>query len=236
MSRKAKRRPKNVSHIQRMSSWEKHGAELDFKIWEDAEWEPALSALEGYGTDSEFLGKSDPRPLAKLLLSGKPVPEAVAKQLGLWLNPPWGNKGPRLVAHFPNRHYPAAKGLKERINTKRKVEEAQEEAGKLESAVAQVQQQTGYSRSYIMNARRLTIQEIVLQSSKFAPDRFLSPREPEDPEDSMFDDTTGRARIKASYPEIEDSHNDGSKVQRTRPATSSSSKTRSDRKAGISNR
>ena len=236
MSQKPKRRPRNCSRVQRMSSWEVEGDELNFEIWEDAEWGPALHALEGYGPDSKFLGRSDPKPLAKLLGSGKPVPEAVAKQLGWWLDPPWGKKGPRLVVDLPSRYYPAVRGLSERIKIKQKIEGALEEKGKLESAVAQVQQETGYSRAYIMNAWRLTIQDVVTLSSKFAPDPFLSPRNLNSREDSVFADIPGRARIRASYPEIEDSNDDSSKVQRTRPTTSPSSKARSDRKAGISNR
>ena len=121
MSRKAKRRPKNASRVQKMSSWETPEAESKFEIWEDAEWEPALRALEGYGTDSEFSGKPDPKALAKLLRSGKPVPEAVAKQLGWWLDPPWRNKGPSLTVYLPKRYYPTAKGLKERIIVKSEV-------------------------------------------------------------------------------------------------------------------
>jgi hypothetical protein len=236
MSRRAKPRPKNASRIQRMSSWETPGVESNFEIWEDLEWEPALSALAGYGTDSEYLGTPDPRPLARLLCSGKPVPEAVAKQLGWWLDPPWGNKGPRLLVHLPNRYYPAAKGLKERLQTKRMVEEALERGCKLESAVAEVQQKTGRSRSYVMNALRLTIREVVILSSKFTPDPFLSPREPDSREDSIFADTPGRARIRASYPEIEDGKNDSSKVRCTHPCAGPTSKVRSDRKARLSHR
>jgi hypothetical protein len=236
MSPKAKRRPKNASRVQKMSSWETPEAESKFEIWEDAEWEPALRALEGNGTNSEFLGKPDPKALAKLLRSGKPVPEAVAKQLGWWLDPPWRNKGPSLTVHLPKRYYPAAKGLKERIIVKRKVEEALEKTGKVEAAVADVQRQTGYSRSYIMDAWRLTVQEVVILSSKFTPDPFLSPRQPENREDSVFADTPGHARIRASYPEIEDSNNDSSKVRRTRPGAGPSSKAQSDRKARLSHK
>jgi len=183
-----------------MSSWETPEAESKFEIWEDAEWEPALRALEGYGMDSEFSGKPDPKALAKLLRSGKPVPEAVAKQLGWWLDPPWRNKGPSLTIHLPKRYYPTAKGLKERIIVKRKVEEALEKMGKVEAAVADVQRQTGYSRSYIMDAWRLTVQEVVILSSKFTPDPFLSPRQPENREDSVFADTPGHTRIRRAIP------------------------------------
>jgi hypothetical protein len=42
----------------------------------------------GWAEDGKYTGKPDPKPLAKLLRSGKPVPEAVAVQLGVWLDPP----------------------------------------------------------------------------------------------------------------------------------------------------
>ena len=57
MSKKPKRRPRNCSRVQRMSSWEVEGDELNFEIWEDAEWGLALHALEGYGPDLKFLGE-----------------------------------------------------------------------------------------------------------------------------------------------------------------------------------
>ena len=117
MSRKAKRRPKNASRVQKMSSWETPEAELKFEIWEDAEWEPALRALEGYGTDLEVLGKADLKVLAKLLRSGKPVPEAVAKQLGWWLDPPWRNKGPSLTVYLPKEVLPNCKRAKGEDNS-----------------------------------------------------------------------------------------------------------------------
>ena len=70
--------------------------EPDVKIWDDPVWKPALDAIEGYqnGIDT---GKADLKPLAKLLRSGKPVPQVVAVELGVLLDPPWRKKGPRLV-------------------------------------------------------------------------------------------------------------------------------------------
>ena len=58
-----------------------------------------------------------------------------------------------------------------------------------------------------MNAWRLTIQEVVSLSSKFDPDPFLSPREPDSRENSVFADTTGRALIKGELSEIGESNN-----------------------------
>jgi hypothetical protein len=151
----------------------------DIEIWQDPEWEPALSALHGWVADVKFpgfkfTGKSDPKPLAKLLISGKAVPQPVARALALWLDPPWGKKGPRLTATLPKRYYPGTESLKAQIALKKRVEEARLRAkGKLESAVKEVMTETGYSRSYVMKAWQLNIREIVIGSSKFNPDPFV---------------------------------------------------------------
>jgi hypothetical protein len=63
------------------------------------------------------------------------VPEEVAKQIGLWLDPPWGNKGPRLTANLPKKYYPGTNSIKALIATKRKIEEALKLNGKVEAAV-----------------------------------------------------------------------------------------------------
>ena len=142
-------------------------SEPEIEIWKDPEWEPALSALEGWKEGPEYIGRSDPKPLAKLLCSGKPVPEEVAKQIGLWLDPPWGNKGPRLTANLPKKYYPGTNSIKALIATKRKIEEALKLNGKVEAAVQQVMTETGLSRSYVWKARKLREKKIVIQTSKF---------------------------------------------------------------------
>jgi hypothetical protein len=67
-------------------------SEADVEVWNDPVWQPALEAFEGWTKDGNYTGKSDPKKLAKLLRSGKPVPEAVAVQLGVLLDPPWEKK------------------------------------------------------------------------------------------------------------------------------------------------
>jgi hypothetical protein len=126
----------------------------EVEVWDDPEWAPALSGLQGWQKGPRYTGKSDPAPLAKLLRSGKPVPEAVAKELGSWLDPPWGKKGPRLVAILPKRYYPGTDSIKSLIAAKGKIEEALKTSGKLEAAVER-------------------------RTSTFNPDPFLSPREPQ---------------------------------------------------------
>lgn len=179
MSRESEIVPKGLGDEPGASAPESlaHTAELDVEVWDDPEWGPALGALEGYDPGPKFTGRSNPVPLAKLLISGKPVPEAVAKELGFWLNPPWGKKGPHIVAILPKRYYPGTDRIKSLITLKRKVETALEKTGKLESAVAEVMQETGLSRSYVMEAHQLTKEEIIIRTSKFNPDPFLSPRE-----------------------------------------------------------
>jgi hypothetical protein len=66
--------------------------EPEVEVWDDLEWGPALHALEGWTEDGAYTGDSDPKPLAKLLCSGKPVPEQVAWRLGVLLDPPWGKR------------------------------------------------------------------------------------------------------------------------------------------------
>jgi hypothetical protein len=151
---------------------------LDVEVGDDPEWAPALDALRGWEEGPKYTGKSNPGPIAKLLQSGKPVPGAVAKAIGSLLDPPWGKKGPRLMAILPKRYYPGTDSIELLIATKRKLEEALKASGKLESAVAQVMKDTGRSRSYVFDAWRLTHQEIVLRTITFDPNLFLSPREP----------------------------------------------------------
>jgi hypothetical protein len=152
----------------------------EVEVSDDPEWAPALDALQGWKKGPKYTGKSNPAPIAILLRSGKPVPEAVAKELGLWLDPPWGKRGPRIVAVLPKRHYPGTDGIKSLIATKRKVEEALKTKGKLEAAVQEVMTDTRRSRSYVMGAWALSDRKIVLLTSKFNPDPLLSPREPEE--------------------------------------------------------
>ena len=154
--------------------------QIEIEIWEDPDWGPALDALHGWQPGLQYTGKSDPAPLARLLRSGKPVPEAVAEQLGLWLDPPWGNKGPRLAVTLPKKYYPGTSSIKSEISVRKKVEKALLQAkGKVEAAVQQVMIETGRSRSYVMKAWALSDREIVLRTSKFNPDPCLSPREQE---------------------------------------------------------
>ena len=121
------------------SSSEANSSEPGVEIWDDPEWRPALDALEGWA-DGKFTGKSDPRPLAKLLCSGKSVPEEVAARLGVFLDPEWGKKGPRLAMLIPTRYSSQGdlRKLTEMIAAKREIEKALECCGKLESAIADV--------------------------------------------------------------------------------------------------
>ena len=164
------------------SSSEVNSSEPGVEIWNDPEWRPALDALEGWQPGGEFTGKPDPRPLAQLLRSGKPVPEAVAVRLGTFLNPEWGKKGPKLTMSIPTRYsgYGDLQTIKAMIAAQREIKEALERNEKLEFAIADVQKKTGRSRSYLMKAWTLDTLEIVRKSSKFAPQPFLSSREPDE--------------------------------------------------------
>jgi hypothetical protein len=151
------------------------------EVWGDPEWEPALHALEGWQQDGEYTGKPDTKPLAKLLRSGKPVPEPVAVRLGVLLDPPWGEKGPKLTPLIPKRHsgYADLQTIKAMMAAKRHFEEELTHAGKLEAAIAAVKQKIGRSRSYLMKSWKLNFRQVVLRTSKFNLQPFLSPHEPD---------------------------------------------------------
>ena len=101
-------------------------------------------------------------------------------QLGVWLDPPWGNNGPRLTPSIPKRYsgYADLQTIKAMIAAKREIEKALPRAnGKLEAAIEEVAESGGRSRSYLMKAWKLDPKAMVLKMSKFNPQPFLSPRE-----------------------------------------------------------
>jgi hypothetical protein len=136
------------------------------EIWDDPEWRPALDALERW--------PSDPKPLAKLLRSGKPVPEPVAWRLGILLDPPWGKKGDRLTV-LSNKRYNAKttlKQIKEMFDLKKRLEIAKKSnGGKLDAAIAEVQQETGKSRSHLMKAWTFTWKDGASLLDKYNPQK-----------------------------------------------------------------
>jgi hypothetical protein len=145
----------------------------DVVVWDDPEWNPALDALEGSPKGGGYTGRSDPKPLAELLCSGKPVPEQVAWRLGVLLNPPWGTKGPVLTLSIHKR-YTGQRELdfiKEMIDLKKKIEEARKGAPKLESAIMDVARKTGKSRSHLLKAWKFTWQKGVPLLAKYSPQK-----------------------------------------------------------------
>jgi hypothetical protein len=143
----------------------------DIKIWDDPEWRPALDALEGWPQGGGYTGKSDPKPLAKLLRSGKRVPEPVAWRLGILLDPPWGKKG-KVLTLLSNKRYNGQtefKHIKEMIDLKKKIEVAKKSNGKLEAAIAEVRRKTGKSRSHLLKAWKFTWEDCVPLLDKYNP-------------------------------------------------------------------
>ena len=142
------------------------------EIWADPEWRPALEALEGYSQSGIYTGKSDPKPLAKLLCSGKPIPPEVSWRLGILLDPPWGKKG-KVLALLSNKRYTGQTELKhieEMIDLKKKIEVAKKSnGGKLEAAIAEVQQETGKSRSHLMKAWKFKWEDGLPLLAKYNP-------------------------------------------------------------------
>ena len=141
------------------------------KIWNDPAWRPALEALEGWSQSGGYTGKSDPKPLAKLLCSGKPIPRPVSWRLGILLDPPWGKKGNVLTLLFNKRYsgQTELKRMKELINLKNKIEVAKKSSGKLEAAIAQVQRQTGKSRSHLLKAWKFKWEDSLQPLAKYNP-------------------------------------------------------------------
>jgi hypothetical protein len=143
----------------------------DVVIWDDPEWSPALNALEGWPKGRSYTGKSDPKPLAELLCSGKPVPEPVAWRLGVLLNPPWGRKGSVLMLSIHKRYtgQRELKFIKEMLDLKKKIEEARKGTPRLKSAIMDVARETGKSRSHLMKAWKFTLQRGVPLLAKYNP-------------------------------------------------------------------
>jgi hypothetical protein len=149
-------------------------------VWDDPEWSPALDAITGYQADGTYTGKPDLRPLAALLRSGKPVPEAVAVRLGELLDPPWGKKGPRLSLITATRYSPDKdrEFVREMLELKRLIEEERRKTVKLESAIDAVSKKTKISRSKLMKAWSWDDKKTVLKLSTYDSELILSPREP----------------------------------------------------------
>jgi hypothetical protein len=156
------------------------GAEPDIEIWDDPVWRPALDALEGWQQDGRYTGRPDPTPLARLLCSGIPVPEAVTKRLGEFLDPPWGEKGPHFILKLPKK-YSGDKGVKfinEMLSLKREIESELGSPPNVEAAVEAVAKRTGRSRSHVMKAWTWNLQKSIQKTSQHNPRPVLSPREP----------------------------------------------------------
>jgi hypothetical protein len=149
------------------------------EVWRDPEWEPALDQFEGWTDSNRYTGKSDPKPLARLLRSGKPVPAPVAHLLGVLLDPPWGKNGSRLALNISKRYsgQRELKLMKEMIDLQKQIEESRSRFGKLEAAIADVAKKTGKSRSHLMKAWKYTLGKGIAQLARYNPQPSSSPRE-----------------------------------------------------------
>ena len=141
----------------------------DPEVWDDPEWRPALDALEG---SSQNGGLSDPKPLAKLLRSQKPVPVEVSWRLGTLLDPPYGKKG-KVLTLLCNKRYTGQtelKHIKEMFDLKKKIEVAKKSnGGKLEAGIAEVRRKTGKSRSHLLKAWKFKWQDGIPLLAKYNP-------------------------------------------------------------------
>jgi hypothetical protein len=125
----------------------------------DDDWSDALIALRG------SRGPADVKPMAMLLKRGGPVPEEVAKELGILLDPPWGNKGPRLILRNPDR-WNKWKAIHE-IGKKRALRERMlreyAETGSKKRVIHKFAQETQNSKAYLLKCWELTVRETVRQ-------------------------------------------------------------------------
>jgi len=126
------------------------------------EWADALGALNGFGATP------DVKPLAALLKRGPPVPEEVTAALGQLLDPPWGNKGPRLVLNDPSR-WSRARAVRE-IGEKRKLRALMwaeyEQVGHKKRVIADFAKQTGRSEAYLRKCWELDSRQTFLALHK----------------------------------------------------------------------
>jgi hypothetical protein len=126
------------------------------EIWDDPVWTPALAALENEG---------DPKPLGKLLRDRLTPPLEVTERLGILLDAPEGYVGRTLTVKTPKRtRDKAIRLLSEDRKLRRRILAEFQKSGKLESAIATVQRQTGLSRSKLFEVWRLDDYETALRS------------------------------------------------------------------------
>jgi hypothetical protein len=135
------------------------GKEIDV-IYRDDEWSRALIALAGISRNV------DVRPMATLLKRGEPVPGDVAEELGMLLDPPWGDRGPRLVLNIPPR-WDKGKAIRE-LGKKRALRERMlRDYSKNKSkkyTIGEFAHETGKSEAYLRKCWELTDKEVVRQS------------------------------------------------------------------------
>ena len=155
----------------------------NIEVWDDPQWRPALDALEGHAGKA-YTGESDPAPLAALLKSGQPVPDAVAQRLGVLLDPPWRSDGPKLSLKLPSEKRCGARAAvreaRKMIPLCSEIEGERSKTGKLEAAIKAVGDRNQFSRSYLMKAWSYRDggkgwQEVMRKLARFNP--IISPRE-----------------------------------------------------------
>ena len=135
------------------------GKEIDVK-YRDDEWSDALLALGG------SRGPPDMKPIATLLKRGKPVPGDIARELGTLLDPPWGDKGPRLVLRYPAK-WDKWKTIRELGNKRALRERMLREYLEIKSKKRVIQKfarETKYSEAYLRKCWELTNRKTFLQS------------------------------------------------------------------------
>jgi hypothetical protein len=134
------------------------GKDFDL-IHRDDEWSAALSGLNGISRPRDL------KPLADLMKRGSSVPGDVAQEIGMLLDPPWGDKGPRLRLDVPKR-WDTGAAIQE-IGRKRKLRarmlRVYKRTGNKKRVIASFAVKLRLTEAYLRKCWQLTDKETVLQ-------------------------------------------------------------------------
>jgi len=129
-------------------------------VYRDDEWSEALSGLYGISRPR------DTKPLAVLLLSGRDVPGDVGREIGKLLDPPWGQKGPRLCLVVPKR-WDTGAAIREIVKKRKLRDQMRREyakTGSKKQVIARFAVKTKYTEAYLLKCWELTNKETVRQA------------------------------------------------------------------------
>ena len=138
----------------------------------DHHWEQAEYNMDGYvrqGLGWKSIGKGNTILMGDLLAKGlQPPPELLVK-LGRMLSPPDEYRGPRLIIEVPKKktlRFSALEMWKKR-DARARYEKLKESGWCFESAVEQVREEYGKSRTWVTEVIKLSDMDIVGETQKW---------------------------------------------------------------------